>query len=281
MRAIAMLLAATRAHFSAKAPASTAQPLNPPAECTTSPIASSRLKTPQKHVIMKTFVRSPLAATSLTVTEVDALDTVFSDAVVQRAAGQLQLQLRRARLLELAGFRSAISEATLAAGEPARVTPEQVVAILTRLSDDVEDELAALREDRAQHDACHKARMARIQPLRVAVSLRLTALIGERERCVLNVDAIRRASTMSSPSAHRYHSLIAAGITPTEISMLSIEDPEDQVVAAKARVVVIDAELAPLRAFGASGDVAHLAGLGLDDLIALAYPSRVGEEAAA
>jgi hypothetical protein len=63
--------------------------------------------------------------------------------------------------------------------------------------------------------------------------------------------------------------------------MLAVEDPEQQVADIRSRIAVIDGELLPMRAYVSSGCVAHLNGLGLDDLIAQAYPDRVGAEVTA
>lgn len=281
MRAIAMLLVVTRAHFSAKVHASPAKPLQLPSWRTTSHIHTAPAKTrPIKDQTMK-FVRSPLAASAaLTAAEVDALDSVFSDSQVQLTAGRLHL--KQAHLLEVAGFRSAIAQAIAAVDEPAAITPEKVVAILDRMAADIDDEVAAVREDRAQHDACHKARLERLMPLRHVVSTRLGALTRQREHCLVRIDAARRASTMSGSASHRYNGLVAAGLKPDEITAaLGIQSPADDEAAVRARIVAIDAEIVPLHAFGESGDVEHLAGLGLDDLIAQAYPYRVGAEVTA
>jgi hypothetical protein len=245
------------------------------------PLPSLTPSNPAQKTIMQKFVRSPLAAASLTATQVDALDTVFGDALVQRAAGHLQL--RRARLLELAGFRSAIAEAISAAGEPAQVTPEKVVAILSRLTVEIDDEIDAFREDRAQHDARHKARLDRRMPLRHAISIRVSTLTTERETCIRHIDASRRASSMSGHGLHRYSNLRATGLSDEQIKTLGpdCQSPEDQEATIKRRIALIDAELAPLLNFSASGDLVCLNGLGLDAVIAQAYPDRASEGVAA
>lgn len=279
------VFAAVMKNLHAKLLPSLVHPLAATAQCTTSPIAPNRLPKPpiRKHFIMKTFVRSPLAVSALTAVEVDAIDTVYGDALVQRVAGQLQL--RRAHLLEIAGYRSAIAEAIAAAGEPVSVTPDQVAATLNRLADEVDEEIAAVGEDHALHDAHHKARLERTAPLKREVSARLTALIAEQAHCLIRIDAARRASTMGGGAGTMRHaSLVAAGLTTEQINSLgpAAQSPADQEDAMKTRMAAIAAEMAPLRDFGATGDVAHLNGVvGLDSLITQAFPWRVVAEVAA
>lgn len=255
----------------AKAPSGAAKHINPAIPPVTSHIVFDHLQTPSipKHDTMQNFARSPLATSAaLTAAQVDALDLVFSNDRVQRAASQLHL--KRTRLFEVAGFRSAIAEAVSTTHEPTAVTPEQVVAILDRMAAEVDDEVAAVREDRARHDARHKARLERLTPLRRAVSGRVGALVSERVHCLERIDALRRAATMTDGAAQRHANLVAVGLTSEQIIGLGLvaQAPADQEAAIRARMNVIDAQIAPLRTFLADeSDVTPLAGLDFEVLV--------------
>ena len=267
------VLAAVMQRLRAEPPARPAKAVKTPAERTTSHISVDHLKTPSilKHSNMKTFTRSPLATSvALTAAEVDALDLVFTHSEVQRAAGRLHL--KRQRLLEAAGFRSAIAEGIAAVGGPmSSITPEQVIAALEQASREVDDEIDCVREDRAQHDARHKGRLQRLAPLSNAVSVRATALTNERETCIRHIDAGRRAATMTAGAANlRYANLVAAGLTREQINALgpSAQPSEVQEAKLKDRVAAIGDDLALLLAFQADErDVTPLVGLGFDALI--------------
>jgi hypothetical protein len=255
----------------AKRPTRPAKTLDPAARRTTSPVSPNRLKTPstRKHNAMQNFARSPLATpAALTAAQVDALDLVFSNDRVQHVAGQLHL--KQARLLEVAGFRGAIAQAIAAVDEPASITPEKVVAILDRMAAGVDDEIAAVREDRAQHDARHKARLERLMPLRRAVATRVVALCNEREHCLTRIDALRRAATMTGGATLRHAALTSMGLTVEQIAALgpAAADPAEQEAAIRARIAAIEVELVPLKTFTANEvDVTPLAGLGFEALI--------------
>ena len=267
MRAFAAVMQRLRA----TPPASPVKPLNSAIQHTTSPISHSHLKAPsiRKPNTMQNFARSPLATpAALTATQVDALDRVFSDDRVQQVAGQLHL--KQARLLEVAGFRGAIAQAIAAVDEPASITPEKVVTILDRMTAEVDDEIAAVREDRAQHDARHKARLERLMPLRRAVATRVAALCNEREHCLTRIDALRRAATMAGGATLRHAALTSMGLTVEQIAALgpAAADPAEQEAAIRARMAAIEVEFVPLRAFTANEvDVTPLAGLGFEALI--------------
>jgi hypothetical protein len=281
MQSIAMLLASARAHFRAKTPSSPAKPPYPSARCSTSHIHTALAKTNLKDELMLPFAKSPLAdADDLSPTTIDAVLAVFSDASVQRHAAEVRGKLMR--LIEFSAMRSEVAAAVAAIGtHSTELTPAAVVAVLRQRAADLDDALDDARTDRVAHETASKARVHVLAPLRHAVSTRLGALTREREHCLVCIDAARRASTMSGSASHRYNGLVAAGLKPDEITAaLGIQSPADDEAAVRARIVAIDAEIVPLHAFGESGDVEHLSGLGLDDLIAQAYPERAAEVAA-
>ncbi|MGJ7607140.1 hypothetical protein ACSFA7_22585 [Variovorax sp. LT1R20] len=285
MCAIAMLLAVTRAHCSAKTPASPAKPLNPSARCTTSPIHTALAKTRLKDQPVPTFAKSPLAdADDMSAATIDAILAVHADGEVQRQAAVVRAKLLH--VIEFAALRSEIAAAVRAIGTHSTddLTPAGVVAVLRQRAAELDDTLDDARADRDTHEAVRKARMARIEPLRREVSQRLTVLANEREHCFVRLDASRRASTMGGVGGTMRHAnLLAAGLTNEQINALgpAAQSSTEQEAAIRARIFEIDAELAPLRSYVASSDVTQLAALGLDALIAQAHPDRDGAEVTA
>jgi hypothetical protein len=283
-QAIANLIEVARLSFNGKAPSSLTEAQKLVARCTTSHIASEpaqhRLKdlTPMNTA----FIRSPLVdAEHLSLGAVDAILTVYADGNVQRQAAEVRAKL--IHVIELAGMRSEIAAAvqTIGTHSNAGLTPAAVVAVLRQRAAEMDDMLEDARADRDAHEAARRARMACTEPLHREVSKRLTSLVAERDSLLGRVDAHRRAASMGFPSNGRFNALIAAGISAESIASLGVEDPDVQANKLRARIAAVDEELKPLTRFTTGGDVADLAGLGLDALLSQAYPDRVGAGVAA
>lgn len=274
-RTIANLIEATRLNFGTQAaPAS-------PATSTRNPS-----KTAAKDLPMSLFAKSPLASRDgLTPAEIDNVIVLFADAAVQRAAGRLSL--KRQRVAEMAGYRSAIAEALAAAGDVGSATPQQVVAIIGRLADAAEEELVAVREDHAAHDAIRKARRDQLAPLTAAVNVLHSRLAAERDTLLRHLDATARHIDGAGGVARQRHDLLAAaGFKADEIGKLDLvraEEPATKAAQYRARLAEINVPLEKCRAYSSDPrrSVAHLEGLGFDDLITKAYPDALSAEAAA
>lgn len=205
------------------------------------------------------------------------VDVAFDNPHVQVAAERLAA--KRQLLAEIAGIRSSILEAIDAGGT---TDPIAIVEELGRLAADADDAIAAVRAETRQHDAQRRERRLSMQPLRMAVSARISALSAERESLVNRITAAANASRMTGATGQlRYQNLLASGLSDVQICSLGEDLRNPAVVTAEmqARITAIDALVVPLFVFSKDplGDVTPLAGLGLDDLIA----ARLDAEAAA
>ena len=147
-----------------------------------------------------------------------------------------------------------------------------VAEMLRRRAAELDDALDAVREDHRQHDAAARQVIDFHRPLRDAVSARFSSLSQEALHIGATVDAIKRAATMGQEAGTlRYHSLVAAGLNASQIAALGVDaqDPDARIAAHRDRLVEIESNLPPLKAFlnDPLFDSAPLAGLGFDDLI--------------
>lgn len=266
------LIRSARERFSAptdsdfKAPARKAFP-QPPCR----PTVSQFLENPMKHEL---FSPSPLAAETH-LGAIDAIDIIFRDPSVQHAAGTCAAN--RSRLMEIAGFKSEISsaiESTVAKDEDldiGNVTAAMVAEVLRQRSEEIEAAIDECRADHAAHQAKSRARMLRHEPLRVAVSQRLTNLTAERDHLIAADDAAHRANALGISGASRYAVLRSAGLSDSQIEATepTALSPEILTERRRARLAKIGPEISALRAFSASPDfdAGLLAGLGFDALI--------------
>ena len=196
------------------------------------------------------------------------VDVAFDNPHVQVAAERLAA--KRQLLAEIAGIRSSILEAIDAGGT---TDPIAIVEELGRLAADADDAIAAVRAETRQHDAQRRERRLSMQPLRMAVSARISALSAERESLVNRITAAANASRMTGATGQlRYQNLLASGLSDVQICSLGegLQNPADLTAKKQARIAEINRLLEPLWAFAndAVGDPAQLAGLGFDDLIA-------------
>jgi hypothetical protein len=270
-QAIVNLLEAARVGFGAKTPASPSA----------SHLDTEPVQTPFKPTAMNiTFTRSPLAdaADDLSPRTIDAVLAIFADGDVQRQAAAVRAKLLH--VIEFAALRSEIALAVKAVGTHSNdgLTPAAVVAVLRQRAAELDEMLEDARADKDSHEAARSARTACIEPLRREVSKRLSSLIAERESCLMRLDAHRRAQTLGLASNGRFNALLAVGISAEAIASLGVEDPTVQENKLRARIADIHEEIKPLTRFTTGGDVADL---GMDALIALAHPDRVGAEASA
>ena len=217
---------------------------------------------------------APANPTRPTAAQIDAAhDNPHVQVAAERLAAKRQL------LAEIAGIRSSILEAIDAGGT---TDPIAIVEELGRLAADADDAIAAVRAETRQHDAQRRERRLSMQPLRMAVSARISALSAERESLVNRITAAANASRMTGATGQlRYQNLLASGLSDVQICSLGEDLRNPAVVTAEmqARITAIDALVVPLFVFSKDplGDVTPLAGLGLDDLIA----ARLDAEAAA
>lgn len=161
------------------------------------------------------------------------------------------------------------------------VTPEEWLASTLKA---IESEIEATKQEHARHEVRHKARSARLGPLRAAVSARLTAAEVEIPRLA---EKVRSAELhpFGNQAANQYQKLVDAGLKPEQIALVGTENPVSRIAAeaeaAKARIEVLQAELPALWAFSRDprSNPDHLNGLeGFDALIAAAQ--NVVEEGA-
>lgn len=158
-------------------------------------------------------------------------------------------------------------------------TPESWLASTLK---SIESEIDATKQEHARHEARRKVRSARILPLQVAVSARLTAAELELPR-LQKVIRSAVAHPFGDQAVNQYEKLVGAGLRPEQIALVGTENPALQIAAAaeraKARIEVLQAELPALWAFANDprNNTDHLNGLaGFDVLITAAQ--NVSEE---
>ncbi|MDQ0591006.1 hypothetical protein [Variovorax paradoxus] len=281
-RTIANLIEATRLNFGAHAAPSLVSALNSPDRCLANHFSQKPANTRLKELRTMLFTPSPLAQDNLSPAEIDNICVVFTDGSVQRAAARLNLT--RQRVAEVAGYRSAIAEAVAAAGDVGGVTPEQIVAVLAGLIGAADEELAAVREDHAAHDASRKGRRDQLAPLTSAVTAMQNRLAVERDSLLHRLDAAARlVNGPGDAIRQRYSMLVASGLKAEEINGLGAYDPSedarDKQAAMRIRFDEVTAMLDKCRAYSDDPrrSVVHLDGLGFDALIAATYPERAAE----
>ena len=208
---------------------------------------------------------APANPTRPTAAQIDAAhDNPHVQVAAERLAAKRQL------LAEIAGIRSSILEAIDAGGT---TDPIAIVEELGRLAADADDAIAVARAKKQQHEAQRLERRMARQPLRLAVSDRISTLCSERESLVGLIAAAANASRMTGATGQlRYQNLLASGLSDVQICSLGegLQNPADLTAKKQARIAEINRLLEPLWAFAndAVGDPAQLAGLGFDDLIA-------------
>ena len=192
----------------------------------------------------------------------------FGDAAVRNLAS------RCAAALERLVFEGAYAHFASVAIEAAHTDGGTPAALLERMLQTLKAETMAARIERGRHDARVKARADRLQPLKLAVSARLTACEVEGPRLAERI-RLAEAAPFGHQSPSAYQRLIEAGLTHAQIKLTGVENPvsqtEKDVQAAKDRIAVLQAELPALRAFSADPlcSPAHLEGLaGFDALVA-------------
>ena len=228
------------------------------------------------------ITRKPFAMTYATTATNPApttaqVDVAFDNPHVQVAAERLAA--KRQLLAEIAGIRSSILEAIDAGGT---TDPIAIVEELGRLAADADDAIAAVRAETRQHDAQRRERRLSMQPLRMAVSARISALSLEKESLVGLIAAAAASGApraTSSAGQLRYENLLASGLSNEQIAGLGVglQNPTDLSNERQARIAEIDRLLVPLWGFAKNprGDVALLVGLGFDDLIAARLDAEV------
>lgn len=270
--AVTALIDAARSRFATKAPISPMAPAAESIQPQRRPTAFAPLEsTLTTHEL---FARSPLSAETNPVI-VDLIGTIFRDESVQRAAGACAA--KRLRLTELAGFKSEISAAIQIAVandedlDIANFTPAVVAEVLRQRAEDIDSAIDDCREDHAAHQAASAARMRRHEPLRAAVSKRLSQLVSERDYLVQADDSARRAAAIGISGSSRFAILRSAGLTDEQIAATepTATNPEVLAECRRIRIAEIGPQIEKLCAFGASPtfDAAPLAGLGFEDLI--------------
>ena len=217
---------------------------------------------------------APANPTRPTAAQIDAAhDNPHVQVAAERLAAKRQL------LAEIAGIRSSILEAIDAGGT---TDPIAIVEELGRLAADADDAIATARAETRQHDAQRLERLMNKQPLRLAVSARISALSLEKESLVGLIAAAAASGApraTSSAGQLRYENLLASGLSNEQIAGLGVglQNPTDLSNERQARIAEIDRLLVPLWGFAKNprGDVALLVGLGFDDLIAARLDAEV------
>lgn len=277
------VLRATARHFGfAEAPASPAAPSKSPSAPDPSPFTQSAHQAPTITMSSSTvpFARSPLnTGASLTAAQIDTVSALYRNPIVQRAAGEARSALLRA--VEFASFRGLINSAIEAAGDD--LSLDRVAAVLKHLSEHAEAALVDARADQAEHDNIVKARRDQLQPLRNAVSQRLSTLQVELDAQVRESEALRRPPPEQLTSVEERRLLLqAAGLTADQIAALNVggagPSREERREHIQARIAEIKACMQPLREFGETGDESALAGIAeFEALIAAQHAVEVRE----
>ena len=234
----------------------------------TSKAASVHLVIQANHITQepRTMTYATTATSPATMTA--QIDAAYANQAVQVAAERLTA--KQQLLAEITGSRAVIAAAIEATGT---ADPAAIVEALGCMASGTDAEIAAARAEKQQHDAQRRERRMARQPLRAAVSARITALAQEKESLVGRIAAAANASRMTGATGQlRYENLRASGLTDKQIVGLGegLQSPTDLSNEHQARIAAINSELEPLFAFANDplGDPAPLAGLGLDALIA-------------
>ena len=173
------------------------------------------------------------------------------------------------KLLDQGAFASFLSQAVEGA-QAAGITPN---AWLERELQLIKSEIETTTQEHARFESRRKARVARLQPLKSAVSARLTSAEIE----INGLAGIVRAAEYRPFGSHpnQFQRLIDAGLKPEQISLVGVENPVNKVAEdaaqAKARIEVVRAQIPALQAFSADPrcNPDHLQGLtGFEALIA-------------
>ena len=193
----------------------------------------------------------------------------FGDAAVRNLAS------RCAAALERLVFESAYAHFASAAIEATQTDGGTPTAWLEQALHSLESETVAAKIDRGRHDTRVKARTDRLQPLKSAVSARLTACEVEAPRLAERIRLAEKNPYGDQATVSQYQKLIDAGLKPEQIALVGTENPMSKILAevecSKARIAVLLAELPALRAFSVDPrcSPAHLEGLaGFDAQIA-------------
>lgn len=170
----------------------------------------------------------------------------FGDATVRNLAS------RCADALERLVYESAYAHFASMAIEAAHTDGGTPTAWLEQTLQSLEVETAAARIERGRHDARVKAQSDRLEPLKYAVSARLTAYEGEFLQLAERVRSAKKHPFGPQPE-NQYEKLIQAGLKPQQIALVGTENPVSKILEEaerhKARIAVLQAELPALRAF--------------------------------
>jgi hypothetical protein len=260
------VLRATARHFGfAEAPASPAATSKSPSAPYPSPFTQSAHQAPtitMNSISTAPFARSPLnTGASLNAAQIDTVSALYRNPIVQRAAGETRSALLRA--VEFASFRGLINSAIEAAGDD--LNPDRVAAVLKHLSEHAEAALVDARADQAEHDNVVTARRDQLQPLRNAVSQRLSTLQVELDALCRQADSLFRPPAEQVTNAEARRMLLqAAGVTAEQMAALIINagpSREERREHVQARIAEIKGLMQPLREFSETGDEMVLAGI--------------------
>lgn len=205
------------------------------------------------------FTRSQLPGAAFSDSITDAIDVIFGNPDVQRAASQARMKLMR--LVDFTSLRSEIAASINVAVGPetnvANLSPEAVIAVLARRADELDEAYDAAREDRAAHDRAHAARLERLRPLCAAVSALATRAGAEHDSLMMHLDSLGR--TVGGPG-----------------DAAKTEDPVKKAGELRARIEVVNGISAQCSAFHSDPykSVKHLDGLGLGAAIATHTASK-------
>lgn len=242
----------------------------------------------QTVTTMKTALPTPAApARFLPAVALGAAEPVHSDLIERHilASENRELQGLATRCanalsqLVALGARASFLSRAIEATQGTDTTPESWLASALQA---IESEGQETKMEHIHHEARRKVRSARILPLQVAVSVRLTAAETEIPRLQ---NAVRSAAEypFGGQSENQYQRLSNAGLTPEQIALVGTENPVSKIAEraeqAKARLDVLRAELPALWAFSTDprSNPDHLNGLaGFEALIAAAQ--NVSEE---
>jgi hypothetical protein len=220
--------------------------------------AQHRKKEPVMVVYQNIIVRSSLAEGKASPCATDCLNSIYRDSGLLSIA--ILVAAKRQAVIEAAGALAEVHRAIRATGVDV-ATAARVAETLREEANKLDLELAALRADEAAHHEASRAALARHTPLRLAVSARVTALVAERDRIVINLDAMRRAPGHGG----RFAELRRAGLTDEQITAIepSAANPEGLAQSRRERIEEINKLVARLGEFSASPtfEAAHLTGL--------------------
>jgi len=222
---------------------------------------------PHDHAPMHTpqhrrFAAAALSQPDLRPAEAVSLCLVHIDQKVNVMTLMLQQDLHR---LVDASALGLIAEAARRSGVAITdVTAEQVQAGLQAIRDEVNQEIATAREERAAHEATFRDAFGPTQRLRNAVAQKAAA--AGTEATVLRAKVAALNSYRPGESPNNRSNVLRNLLSPKEFAAIGVPDSEAAMADMNARIAALDALVTACARFNADTrfSVHHLQSLGFD-----------------